>query len=201
MGFRDEYVKPLRRHEANGRIWYSPLADGDLETPDRYHLIMAYIPGQRHNSSSLRSERVKGGDLKADVHSDWRKDGARKGAEGICDASSQHNPWAADGRKLLSIVMPAMNEEGNLPRAYDEISRVMADLTYDYEVLVIDNASTDGTGALGSELAGRDSRWRYVRFSRNFSVEISIAAGLRFAARRCGLGSLQRFARPGNSYT
>ena len=57
----------------------------------------------------------------------------------------------------------------------------MADLPYDYEVLVIDNASTDRTGEVAAELAARDPRWRYVRFSRNFSVEISIAAGLRFA--------------------
>ena len=84
-------------------------------------------------------------------------------------------------RKLLTLVMPAMNEEGNLPRAYDEVTRVMADLPYDYEVIVIDNASTDRTGDLAAELAVRDPRWRYVRFSRNFSVEISIAAGLRFA--------------------
>ena len=84
-------------------------------------------------------------------------------------------------RKLLTIVMPAMNEEANLARAYDEITQVMADLPYDYEVIVIDNASTDRTGDVAAELATRDPRWRYVRFSRNFSVEISIAAGLRFA--------------------
>jgi glycosyltransferase involved in cell wall biosynthesis len=92
-------------------------------------------------------------------------------------------PEIAQGarRKLLTLVMPAMNEEGNLPRAYEEVTRVMADLPYDYEVLFIDNASTDGTGALASALPERDPRWRYVRFSRNFSVEISIAAGLRFA--------------------
>ena len=84
-------------------------------------------------------------------------------------------------RKLLTLVVPAMNEEANLPRAYDEITQVMADLPYDYEVLVIDNASTDRTGDVAAELATRNPRWRYVRFSRNFSVEISIAAGLRFA--------------------
>ncbi|HVS35495.1 MAG TPA: glycosyltransferase family 2 protein [Gemmataceae bacterium] len=88
----------------------------------------------------------------------------------------------ADGpRRMLTLIMPAMNEEANLPRAYDEITRVMADLPYDYEVLVIDNASTDRTGEVGATLATRDPRWRYVRFSRNFTVEISIAAGLRFA--------------------
>jgi dolichol-phosphate mannosyltransferase len=84
-------------------------------------------------------------------------------------------------RKLLTIIMPAMNEEANLPRAHEEVTRVMAGLGYDYEVLVIDNASTDGTGDVAADLATRDPRWRYVRFSRNFSVEISLAAGLRFA--------------------
>jgi polyisoprenyl-phosphate glycosyltransferase len=83
--------------------------------------------------------------------------------------------------KLLSIVMPAMNEEANLARAYDEVTAVMAGEQYDYEVIVVDNASTDRTGEVAAGLTQRDSRWRYVRFSRNFSVEISIAAGLRFA--------------------
>jgi glycosyltransferase involved in cell wall biosynthesis len=84
-------------------------------------------------------------------------------------------------RKLLTLVMPAMNEEGNLARAYDEVTQVMAGLPYDYEVIVIDNASTDRTGEAAAALTERDPRWRYVRFSRNFNVEISIAAGLRFA--------------------
>jgi dolichol-phosphate mannosyltransferase len=84
-------------------------------------------------------------------------------------------------RKVLTLVMPAMNEEANLPRAYDEVTRVMADLRYDYEVLIIDNASTDRTGDVAAALAARDPRWRYVCFSRNFNVEVSIAAGLRFA--------------------
>ena len=64
-------------------------------------------------------------------------------------------------RKLLTIIMPARNEEGNLPRAHAEVTSVMARLNYDYEVLVIDNDSTDGTGALAADLCKRDPRWRY----------------------------------------
>src|SRR5947209_675823 len=84
-------------------------------------------------------------------------------------------------RKLLTIIMPARNEEGNLPRVYQEVTAVMAGLPYDYEVLVIDNASTDRTGALAEEFCARDRRWRYLRFSRNFNVEVSMAAGFRLA--------------------
>ena len=66
-------------------------------------------------------------------------------------------------RKLVTLLVPARNEEGNLPRAYDEISAVFAGLPYDYEVLVLDNASTDDTPRLARECCRRDRRWRYLR--------------------------------------
>jgi len=87
----------------------------------------------------------------------------------------------AAARKLVSIIMPVRNEEGNLPRAYDEVTALMASLPYDYEVLLIDNDSIDRTGELSAELCQRDARWRYIKFSRNFTVEASLAAGYRFA--------------------
>ena len=92
---------------------------------------------------------------------------------------SKHQP--ATGRKLLTIIMPARNEEANLARAYDSVTAVMANLPYDYEVFVIDNDSLDGTGAVASQLCARDRRWRYCKLSRNFQVEGSLAAGLRLA--------------------
>lgn len=84
-------------------------------------------------------------------------------------------------RKLVSLLVPARNEEGNLPRAFDEISAVFAGLPYDYEVLLIDNASSDDTPRLARELCRRDPRLRYLRLSRDFSVEGSLAAGLQMA--------------------
>lgn len=92
-----------------------------------------------------------------------------------------------------------MNEEKNIPRCYDEITCVMEPLGQneqgagdtkgssgaqggcDYEVLVIDNDSKDCTGVLAKEICARDLRWRYIKFSRNFTVEVSMAAGLRYA--------------------
>lgn len=90
-------------------------------------------------------------------------------------------PAAPAGTKLVTVIMPARNEEGNLPRAYEELTRVMATTPYNYEVLVIDNDSNDRTGEIAAELCRRDARWRYVKFSRNFNVEASIGAGLRLA--------------------
>ncbi|HBI41358.1 MAG TPA: hypothetical protein DDY78_00685 [Planctomycetales bacterium] len=181
LGFRDERLTPLRRHEASDRIWYTPLTDDDVDAPDRFHLIMSYTPCQRREPSPLSSGPVKPAHVTEDVSGDRQGEDDQQGGERLGKATSERIRREARGRKLLTLVMPAMNEEDNLPRAYEEVTRVMADLPYYYEVLVIDNASTDNTGGLASALAERDCRWRYLRFSRNFSVEISIAAGLRFA--------------------
>lgn len=85
--------------------------------------------------------------------------------------------------ELISIVMPAYNEEENLPKAYEEVTRLFKDSLpeYRYEVILIDNASTDSTQKVCKDICANDSRWRYIRFSRNFTSEISIAAGLRYS--------------------
>lgn len=90
-------------------------------------------------------------------------------------------PQTGPSRRLVSVIMPARNEEQNLPRAYDEVTAAMSRLDYDYEVLLIDNDSSDETGRVANEICLRDSRWRYLKFSRNFHVEGSIAAGLEYA--------------------
>lgn len=83
--------------------------------------------------------------------------------------------------KLVSIVIPARNEEENIPALETELGEVLQDLPYEFEFIVIDNASTDGTPGIVREICRRDPRWRYVRFSRDFTVEASIDAGYRAA--------------------
>ena len=84
----------------------------------------------------------------------------------------------------LSIVLPAHNEEQALRPALDRIAAVLAPTRVDYDVLVVDDGSTDGTWALLQRLtthaAWRD-RLSGVRFSRNFGKEAAIVAGLRGA--------------------
>lgn len=62
------------------------------------------------------------------------------------------------------------------------LAMVNSEPAYNFEFIIIDNASTDHTAALAKELCQRDQRWKYVRFSRNFTVEMSITAGYHFAS-------------------
>ena len=85
-------------------------------------------------------------------------------------------------RTLITIVMPAYNEEKNLPLLYDRVTAVAASCTqYDFEFLLIDNCSEDNTGEVAKAFTKKDPRWRYIRFSRNFGFETSISAGTYYA--------------------
>lgn len=83
---------------------------------------------------------------------------------------------------LVTIIIPARNEEANIPRLEPELKAALDPLPYRYEFIVVDNHSTDRTGELVKDICRRDSRWKYLRFSRNFTVEMSITAGYHYAA-------------------
>jgi dolichol-phosphate mannosyltransferase len=83
---------------------------------------------------------------------------------------------------LVSIIIPARNEEDNIPGLEAEVLAAVRDLPYRFEFLIIDNDSTDRTGELVKQICARDSRWKYVRFSRNFTAEMSMTAGYRLAS-------------------
>jgi glycosyltransferase involved in cell wall biosynthesis len=83
---------------------------------------------------------------------------------------------------LISIVIPALNEQDNIGPLERELAQSLDGLPYDFEFIVVDNGSTDGTEAAVRAICARDRRWKYVRFSRNFGVEASITAGYRLAS-------------------
>lgn len=80
---------------------------------------------------------------------------------------------------LLSILVPCLNEQGNLPRLHQRLQPVIDGLRsrVDCEVILLDNCSTDRTGEIGREFCSRDPAWRYVRYSRNFGYHGSLACG------------------------
>jgi dolichol-phosphate mannosyltransferase len=82
-------------------------------------------------------------------------------------------------KKLVSIIVPVLNEEGNVERLYEAVTQVMVDLEvrYDYELIFTDNHSSDSTFAKIEQLAARDPRVSGFRFSKNFGFQRSILTG------------------------
>ena len=78
----------------------------------------------------------------------------------------------------VSLVFPIFNESACLPVLWDRISEVMASLDYDFEVIFIDDGSTDGSFDRLNAIAAADMRVKLLRFSRNFGHQIAITAGI-----------------------
>jgi len=78
----------------------------------------------------------------------------------------------------VSIVVPAFNEEENVLLLIDEVHQTLADTSIDYEMVFIDDGSTDGTFAALSERARLDPRLSVVQLRRNFGQSAAMQAGL-----------------------
>ena len=83
--------------------------------------------------------------------------------------------------KLISLIVPVLNEEEAIPLFYDAVQDVLHDEPYDVEILFIDDGSTDRTLEIIEGLHARDPRVRGISFSRNFGKELALAAGLQAA--------------------
>ena len=83
---------------------------------------------------------------------------------------------------LLSIVLPAYNEEENIANTAAVLARLLEEYKIDYELIFISDGSRDGTFSEISRAAGENSRIRGAEFSRNFGKEAAIFAGLQMAA-------------------
>lgn len=80
----------------------------------------------------------------------------------------------------ISVVVPCYNEQGVLPFYYDKMKEVMALLPeLSFEIIIVDDGSTDGTLETAKQLAKSDERIRYISFSRNFGKEAAMYAGLK----------------------
>ena len=77
----------------------------------------------------------------------------------------------------LSIVIPVYNEEPNVAPLHEELSRVLASMGVAYEILIVDDGSTDGTFAALRPIRAADAHVRVVRFTRNFGQTAACAAG------------------------
>ncbi len=83
---------------------------------------------------------------------------------------------------FLSLVFPVFNEEEVLPALVAKVRPVLAGLGCDYEVIFVNDGSTDRSPEVLRELCEADLRLKMLSFSRNFGHQIAITAGMDFAS-------------------
>lgn len=90
-------------------------------------------------------------------------------------------PGKQHSEMLISIVVPAYNEQENVQPFYHAILEVMNDTAYQWEIIYVNDGSHDGTVSVLQRLHEQDDRVKYISLSRNFGSYSAISAGLRYA--------------------
>ena len=83
------------------------------------------------------------------------------------------------GREYLniSVVVPVLNEEESLPLLHESLTEVLSASDWSYEIIVVDDGSTDRSVEILRELQAQDENLRVVRFRRNYGQTAAFAAG------------------------
>ncbi|MFN0070707.1 MAG: glycosyltransferase family 2 protein [Chloroflexota bacterium] len=82
----------------------------------------------------------------------------------------------------LSVIIPVFNEEECLPRLHDELRPVMDSIGRSFEIIYVDDGSSDGSLSYLRALAARESEVKVIRFRRNFGQTAALAAGMELAS-------------------
>lgn len=81
-----------------------------------------------------------------------------------------------------SFVVPAYNEEKNIPVLYEKIIRLMNQVKESWELIFINDGSKDRTLQILQELSEKDNHVKYIDLSRNFGHQLALSAGLHHAS-------------------
>lgn len=84
-------------------------------------------------------------------------------------------------KPVFTIIAPIFNEFEVLPKLFERVSQVMDQTGKPWEIIMVDDGSTDGSTDLIRELASKDSRIRPVIFARNFGHQIAVTAGMDYS--------------------
>lgn len=84
--------------------------------------------------------------------------------------------------KKLSLIVSVYNEEQALQQFYKETKAVLQKISWDYELLFVNDGSADGSREVIEELAEEDDHVKLINFSRNFGHEAAMIAGLDYSS-------------------
>jgi len=87
----------------------------------------------------------------------------------------------ADKQKI-SVVVPVFNEDQNVITFYERISGVLDSIGFMWEIIFVNDGSSDRTLELLLDIQTRDQRVKIIDFSRNFGKEMALSAGIRYAS-------------------
>ncbi len=82
----------------------------------------------------------------------------------------------------ISVVIPIYNEQENVTLLYDELTEVMKSMACSYEILFVDDGSTDSTLSILQSIQAADQRIVVVKFRRNFGQTAAMSAGFDYSS-------------------
>ena len=84
--------------------------------------------------------------------------------------------------ELVTVIVPIFNEEGNIEELYKRLKKSLALFSKNYELIFVDDASSDDSFKILTQLSFQDSSVKLLRFSRNFGHQVALTAGLRYSS-------------------
>jgi len=84
-------------------------------------------------------------------------------------------------KEMISVLIPIFNEEENIAPLYEKLTSVLNRIGKDYEVIFIDDGSSDSTLSLLRPICKKDPRIKFISFSRNFGQTSALSAGIDFS--------------------
>jgi glycosyltransferase involved in cell wall biosynthesis len=85
-------------------------------------------------------------------------------------------------RTSLSVIIPIYNEEKNLTELYHELSTTLKTLTLPYEVIFVDDGSSDNSYTILKDIAEKDKNVKLIRLARNYGQTVALSAGIKFSS-------------------
>ncbi len=82
---------------------------------------------------------------------------------------------------MYSLIIPIFNEQETIPQLYERVTAAAETWGDEFEIICVDDGSTDLTSELLDEIHERDPRWKKISFSRNFGHQAAVSAGMFYA--------------------
>ncbi|MCL6650372.1 MAG: glycosyltransferase, partial [Chloroflexi bacterium] len=147
----------------------TPLRPSNLFPPPR-------APEEPHAKGNHQKAHHLGIGAKPAIASPFRRPGGRPRRRTISAGAAQDDPLPTM-IESLSFVMPMYNEIANIQRAIDDALRMGTTTLRDFEIIIVDDASTDGSGELVEQIARREPRLRILHHLRNRKLGASLRTG------------------------